>query len=327
MKKLSIIVPVYNVAKYLGKCLDSLLVQDIPPNQYEIIIVNDGSTDGSLFVAESYVNQYPNIKLISQENRGLGAARNSGLKEAKGKCVFFVDSDDYVLTYSLSELLNCFESNKLDALRFNYIAVNEGGECVVKKKNATHNIVFSDKVVDGQTFLSEYLGWACYVWVFLFDAKFLKENNFLFDENIYFEDVEWLVRVMMAAKRVQSVDKQVYFYLQRNGSITQSVQLEKKNKTISDKLYIVGMLKSLASTTKNRKVVLWCEGMISLTFMGILFFVENELPERKKEIIELLNIKRFLPLKSFHFTLKQNRDLFIINLSPKLYCYLRRKKR
>ena len=326
MLRLSIIVPVYNVARYLGKCLDSLLAQDISFNQFEIIIINDGSTDESMIIAESYVNQYPNIKLISQENKGLGAARNVGIKEAKGKCIFFVDSDDYIIEYSLESLLYCFETKNLEALRFNYIAVNERGELIKKKKNATYNIVFSDKVVDGQTFLSEQLGWACYVWVFLFDANFLKKNNFLFDERIYFEDVEWLVHVLIKAERVKSINQQVYFYLQRTGSITQGVQIEKKNKIISDKLYVVDRLKLQSKISNNPKVTLWCEGLISLLFMGILYYVENELHERKDEIITLLKKRGFLPLKSYHFTLKQRRDLFIINISPKLYCYLRNKK-
>ena len=166
MKRLSIIVPVYNVENYLEKCLKSLLTQDIPINQYEIIIINDGSTDGSLAIAESYQNLYSNVRIFSQENKGLGGARNTGIKEAKGACLFFVDSDDYIQVNSLSALLNCFETEKLDVLRFNYIAVNESGNVIQKKKNATHNIVFSNQIVEGETFLSEQLGWACYVCVF-----------------------------------------------------------------------------------------------------------------------------------------------------------------
>ena len=161
---------------------------------------------------------------------------------------------------------------------------------------------------------------------FLFEASFLKNNQFFFDEKIYFEDVEWLVRVLMKAKRVRSINNQIYFYQQRTGSITQGIQYEKKSKIITDKLYVVDRLKFHSKISNNPKVTLWCEGMISLLFMGILYYVQAELPQRKKEIITLLNRRKFLPLKSYHFTLKQKRDLFIINISPGLYCYLRRKK-
>jgi glycosyltransferase involved in cell wall biosynthesis len=326
MIRLSIIVPIYNVEKYLAKCLNSLLVQDISSEQYEIIVVNDGSTDNSSSIAELYVNKYPNVTLYSQKNKGLGAARNTGIHRAKGNCLFFVDSDDYIRPNSLGQILNCFETKKLDALRFNYEVVNDQYQIIKKKKNAVYNIIYSEKVVDGETFMTQQLGWACYVWVFLFESSFIKNNHFFFNENIYFEDVEWLVRVMMSAKRIQSINQQVYFYLQRTGSITQGIQIENKNKIISDKLYVIDVLKRMSETTSNRKVVLWCKGMISLTFMGMLFYVENDLPQRKEEIIEFLKSKKYLPLKSYHFTLKQQRDLFIINLSPRLYCYLRNKK-
>ena len=94
--KLSIIVPVYNVADYLPKCLDSLLVQDLSQNEYEIIVVNDGSTDNSGKIAEEYSKTYSNIILINQENQGLSGARNTGIQNAKGEYVQFVDSDDYL---------------------------------------------------------------------------------------------------------------------------------------------------------------------------------------------------------------------------------------
>jgi len=325
MKRLSIIVPVYNVEKYLGKCLDSLLDQDIPTDEYEIIIINDGSTDGSITIVESYINQNSNIKYFSQENKGPGAARNVGIRQAEGKSLIFVDSDDYILPNTLGIILTYFETKNLEILRFNYEAVNEAGIIIPKKKNATNDTVFSEQIVDGKSFLSNYLGWSCYVWLYIIDANLIKNNCLFFNEEIYFEDVEWLIRVLTETKRICSINTHVYNYLHRINSITNSTLLEMKNKIITDKLFIINMLKFLSQKEKNNKIRQWCEGMISLTFMGILQFVENELPERKNEIIKLLYNKKLLPLKSYCFTLKQKRDLFIINLSPGLYCYLRRK--
>ena len=120
MKLLSIIVPVYNVEKYLSKCLDSLLAQDIPISDYEIIIVNDGSTDSSLVIAESYSQTNSNIRVISQLNKGLGGARNTGIRSSEGKYLFFVDSDDTIQKNTLKPLLECMESKKLQVLRFNH---------------------------------------------------------------------------------------------------------------------------------------------------------------------------------------------------------------
>lgn len=325
MKKLSIIVPFYNVEKYLGKCVNSLLSQDISINEYEIILVNDGSTDGSLEIADSFAKRNGNVKLFSQKNIGVGSARNKGIESADGKYLMFVDSDDYIQPNCLGSLIECMEINLLDLLRFNYCAVNENMQIIQKTKNSTFSIVYNNNVVNGETFLTDYLGWACYAWSFLYNTSFIKENELYFNPTIFFEDVDWLVKVLTLANRVLSIDKEIYVYLQRQGSITQSIQTEKKNKVISDKLFIIENLKHLSETTQNKKVSLWCNGMISLTFMGILAYVENELPERKKEITDLLHEKKFLPLKYYRFTLKQKRDLTIINLSPCLYCYLKRK--
>lgn len=94
--KLSIIIPVYNTEKYVGECLDSSVEQDILKNEYEIICIDDGSTDGSLNVLTEYSNKYENIHVYSQKNQGVSAARNAGISVASGKYVWFVDSDDYI---------------------------------------------------------------------------------------------------------------------------------------------------------------------------------------------------------------------------------------
>ena len=118
--QLSIIVPVYNVADYLAKCLDSLLAQDLPQNEYEIIVVNDGSTDNSGEIAQQYADKYANITLINQGNQGLSGARNTGIKCAKGDYIQFVDSDDYLEENVLGGLLKQVEKDNLDVLRFKY---------------------------------------------------------------------------------------------------------------------------------------------------------------------------------------------------------------
>lgn len=325
MKKLSIIIPVYNTELFLSKCINSLLNQNIPFSDYEIIIVNDGSTDNSLLIAETFRKKHSVIRLFSQENIGVGAARNFGIREAIGKYLLFVDSDDYIQPDCLGSLIKYMELNSLDLLRFNYCTVNENGQTIQKTKNSTFSIIYNNYVVNGETFLTDYLGWACYAWSFLYRTSFLKRNDLFFNPSIYFEDVEWLVRVLKLVNRVLSIDRKIYVYLHRPGSITQSIQIDKKNKVISDKLFIIESLKQLSETSPNKKVSLWCNGMISLTIMGILAYVENELPERKIEIVNILNDKKFLPLKSYRFTFKQKRDLTIINFSPLLYCILKRK--
>ena len=118
MVKLSIIIPVYNTEEYLPRCLNSCLEQDLLANEYEIIAINDGSSDNSLQILNAYALKYPNIRVINQENRGLGATRNRGLNLAIGEYIWFVDSDDWVLENCLLDIYeNCKDVDILETDR------------------------------------------------------------------------------------------------------------------------------------------------------------------------------------------------------------------
>ncbi len=117
--KLTVIVPVYNAEKYLCRCLDSLLNQELKEDEYEILCINDGSTDRSESILEDYHANYPSlIRILKQNNQGVSAARNRGLDEAKGEIVTFCDSDDYLIPGSYRYLINSFWTDSLDVLRF-----------------------------------------------------------------------------------------------------------------------------------------------------------------------------------------------------------------
>ena len=115
---LSIIVPVYNVEEYLPHCINSLLDQGLTEKQYEIILVNDGSTDNSPVICQSYVDKYPFIHCYSQKNQGLSGARNTGMKHVKGKYVQFVDSDDFLQPNSIKAVLEAAEKYDADLAFF-----------------------------------------------------------------------------------------------------------------------------------------------------------------------------------------------------------------
>ena len=116
MSKLSFIVPVYNMEEYVGRCLNSLLNQDIPFTEYEIIVVNDGSTDSSLKILHEYAEKHANIRIVTQENKGLSAARNIGLREATGEYIWHIDSDDWIVENCASRLLELCKRDDLDML-------------------------------------------------------------------------------------------------------------------------------------------------------------------------------------------------------------------
>ena len=126
MIKLSIIIPVYNVEKYVGRCIESCLKQDIPQDEYELLIVNDGSQDGSMDVVRLYAQRYDNIRIFEQKNAGPSVARNKGIDEAKGEYVWFIDSDDDISANVLKTLVDFTIDLKLDVMCFDIKVIKQG---------------------------------------------------------------------------------------------------------------------------------------------------------------------------------------------------------
>ncbi len=321
MLKLSLIVPVYNVERYLVKCLNSLLGQDIATDDYEIIVVNDGSTDSSADIAEQFAEKYPNIQSIHQKNRGLGGARNTGIQYANGKYIQFVDSDDYLAPNVLAGLLRKMDDEELDILRFKYQNVNEKGDILSSRKGKQF-VDYRDEVCDGMHFLANRLGYACYAWQFIIKTALLKNPENRFCEGIYFEDTEWTPRILIQAKRVTSIDKIVYNYLVREGSITKSVSEENKRKWVNDKMLIVdGLLK----IEKNAKKKDWYNGMIALTVSSILTYLSFHFYNERKLYVTTLKQLGVFPLSIEKTNNKTKFRLALINFSPLIYCWFIRR--
>ena len=347
MTKLSFIVPVYNVAPYLRKCVYSLVHQDF--SDYEIILIDDGSTDNSQqicdeFASPSFTNSLTHsvvIKVIHQANAGLSAARNTGIKYAKGEYICFVDSDDYWEPNVLGELMAQVERENLDVLRFNYRNVNEIYEEFHPNKDPKRDVDYSESVVDGETFLNERLGPACYAVMFILRRDMIlnlkseeivppacKEiinhkseiDDCLFTEGIYFEDVDWTPRMLLRAKRVASSPMVVYNYLWRQGSITLPTDPIKRKKVLVDKIRLIRGFKEQSRLVKDAT---WFTWMTSSTAMGVLSAVANlSALERDTYIAELRSLRVF-PLMTEKEKMWTHRiKMRLANISPKLYCII-----
>lgn len=315
--KLSIVVPVYNVEAFLKKCVDSLLAQDLPREEYEIILVDDGSTDGCGALCDTFAAEQGNIRVIHQQNRGLSGARNTGIAEAKGEYIQFVDSDDYLCPNVLGGLVKIMDDKSLDILRFNYQNVNMAGEVFEPNKSGKPYVDYSDKVCDGETFLNERLGYACYVWQFLVKSSILKQEGNGFREGIYFEDVEWTPRILLLARHVASTDTLVYNYLFRTGSIARNKDAEKKRKSICDKMII---LEGHAALRKQVRDDRWIRGMGSQIALSILDVVGRFFYSDRKEYICALKKRVDLPLSTYHATPSAKKKIWLANLSLALAC-------
>lgn len=342
--KLSIIVPIYNVAPYLRKCVDSLLTQDI--TDYEIILVDDGSTDECPRICDEYAESYPSefkgesgkvigdengnaesttstlytlhstpsIRVIHQANAGLSAARNTGIAAAQGDYILFVDSDDYLQPNTLGTLLEQAERDNLDVLRFRYQNVKENGEAFAPYKDMTNYNDYSSTPTDGLTFLNECMGTQCYAVQFLVRREIVLQEQFT--PGIYFEDTDWTPRMLLRAKRVASTDMVVYNYLWREGSITLSQKdIAKQRKQLNDKLNILVKLNKLGNTVSDRR---WFDSMISGMLVNIVGIIASTFYKERNEYVKQIKALNILPITTYHIAPRAQRKVRLINMSLRL---------
>ena len=218
MCEISVIIPVYNVEKYLKECLDSVVNQTF--KDIEIMCVNDGSSDGSLTILKQYADRDNRIKIITQKNQGLGAARNTGLKKAKGKYIYFIDSDDYINVKTLEKLYNNIISNNSDMVLFKFQSF--GGDKNIYKQgegfklgNDYSNLSFNYNDIKRHVLNSAYS--AC---LKLYKKEFLDSfDDFYFYEGLLFEDVPFHVKAMLRASKLSYVNESLYYYRQNEDSL------------------------------------------------------------------------------------------------------------
>ena len=219
--KLSIIIPVYNVEQYIGRCLQSCLSQaNVTADDYELVIVNDGTKDNSMQVVEEMTQGCTNITVINQHNQGLSMARNAGLRAAKGEYVWFVDSDDWIEEGCISEILERLLQTNVDILQLQYRNVYADGT-----PSDEHYARIEGVMSSKEWFIrNEY---HAAVQFMIYSRKLLLLHQLSFFPGIYHEDSEFKPRVIYLSESCASYDKVVYNYFKGNaGSITAVLKLK-----------------------------------------------------------------------------------------------------
>lgn len=220
MPRISVIIPVYNVKDYIKECVDSILAQEYI--DYEIILIDDGSTDGSENVCDEYSSTYKFIEVHHQENQGLSRARNQGIRMAKGEYVLFVDSDDYISKGSLLKILETLEEDPgvdvifLDGSKvYSHKRTTPFNEGYIKRKLYKRN---RNDALAHLARLNKYPGSACSK---LIKISLIIENSLYFVPGMLSEDIEWTLRLFSTANTYNYCDYDYYRYRQgRKGSIT-----------------------------------------------------------------------------------------------------------
>ena len=221
---MSVIVPLYNVEKYLRQCLDSILAQTY--QNLEIILVDDGSTDSSAEICRGYCEKDERFRLFRKENSGASGARNYGLDHARGEYIYFLDSDDEILPSAIDKLVNCAVENSADLVFFEAKTKNEDGTALSGKYDY-HRQYSPDMPYRMMEEMTAHKEFHVGIWLFLLEKKLLDDNNLRFREGIISEDMIMVYQLFSLAKRGAHVHEYLYIRRYRPDSVTTSAMTEK----------------------------------------------------------------------------------------------------
>jgi teichuronic acid exporter len=273
-KKLSIIIPVYNVEKYLERCFNSI-VENTHFKNFEVIFVNDGSTDSSFEIINQIKNNhsYRDIKIINQENKGLAVTRNVGIENATGDYLLFLDSDDYIENYKINWLFNKAANDNLDLIGYDYLCIDSENNII--NQNVVHKLKYNT-VMTGQRALATGFqpASAC---LYLYKREFIIQNKLYFVPNLYMEDVEFTVRIMLYANKVYFTNYKAYIYFFSDESIKRTQSQEKIHRYLLDQIEVAKHIKNnintcpnLSDESKNSILLLANKGVFSLLYVMLV---------------------------------------------------------
>lgn len=289
MYKLSVVIPVYNVEKYLKRCLESILKQNIV--NYEILLVDDGSTDSSGKICDSYAQRYNHIRVIHKENEGLGLTRNVGIMYAQGEYILFVDSDDFIRDGALQVLLETVNS-AVDICFFKR-SIYDNGVIYDSGEHIDENMILSNKQLMGLCLgepLRDDLIEIGPAWKALYNTQFLNEHNIQFksERECLSEDYIFSAEVCKYVQKVAYLDKDVYVYCNNTGSLTNSYRQDRPEKAV----YLYKLMKKVIQendldlTAAQRAYNNFLINLL-VSFKHIVFFEKFSIKDKLQEIKEI----------------------------------------
>ena len=313
MVEFSIIVPIYNVEKYLARCIDSILRSTY--QNFEVILVNDGSVDQSLSIAQSYASEHPKkVTLISQENQGLSVARNTGIKVAKGDYFIFIDSDDYIDSNLFQQLHEQITRLHPELIRFQCNVVSEKGN----KLNEIVTCSFDDK--NGFTALKEWINEAqkqpfVMAWLYCYQRHLFTDAVFYYEPGKFHEDY-LTIRILLQAKHISSISFKGYYYVQSDNSIMRNMNYQKTLQKVKDTFFfchqIIDDVKKASICEQDKYYI------AGYMVNGLLHKLKTLNKKDRKTMIQEMKEKSFfhwLPQK----TIKQRIKKGLLYILPQLY--------
>lgn len=310
MKKLSILIPAYNVENYIEECINSVLDLNI---NYEIIIINDGSTDNTKKILKQY-KTYNYIKIINQDNMGISITRNNLLKEAKGQYIFFLDSDDYINKEKFKELIK--KVNNQDLIMFNYNIFNNKK---IKKNRFKNKYQYINKDKDKLYKLISRRN-DLYLWTFLIKRDLILKKDIKFFPHL-FEDLKFLLEIIYYSEKIEFINLDVINYrVNRKNQLTKIHSYQ----SISDRIIMSDLtIKQIEKFKINSKLKKKLYARVANLYYSAIPLINRKSNEEKELLIKLVNeysyILKYTSYKTFllHNLLKINKKASL-NIS----CYI-----
>lgn len=317
MVKLSIIVPVYNVEKYIRACLESIFKQGLNDEDFEVIIVNDGTTDRSIEVIQDVISLHKNVSIINQKNQGLSTARNNGITAAKGEYILMPDPDDLLIENSLKPLLGKAIETKADLIVADFLKMTNEE---IDNLQSIQQIDFSFQEKNGeQLFLEDLNPHECFVWRTLYRRDFMLENKLRFIPGVYCQDVPFTHEAYIKAKKCIRVHWLLNIYRKaRTGSA--SVSFGKKK--AFDYTIIIPKTWELTKLKDISPVVLYkLKNDIYTSFSLFVHEIFFGIKDKKYRIFLLKEIKKNAPDLFFTNGFNQWAHSILFRFFPDLYFY------
>lgn len=316
--KLSIIVPVYNVEPYIRPCFESLFKQGLDEQDFEVILVNDGTQDNSFGKIEDLFREHRNVMRIDQENQGLSGARNTGMKYATGQYILFVDSDDLIVEDSLSKLLPIAVDTSADLVVADFLKLSDD-EILTYHSDLSHACDYRVKT-GSELFLEDLDPSQNYVWRTLYRREFLEKNNLKFIHGICYEDMPFTPRCYLKAKKCVRAYCDLYLYRMGHSSITSTMSTKKAldlNKVV-ESLWQLKDMDGLTSAERQR-----LKDNLFSTFSFELWCISHNknVLDHRREIVR--DLQKRVPDLWFSNGIKQMVVSLMFRLIPNTYLKLR----
>ncbi len=316
MIELSIIVPVYNVEKYVHACLESIFKQGLDDASFEVIIVNDGSTDRSMEMIEYIISQHRNITVINQDNKGLSIARNNGIANAKGKYILMPDSDDLLIENSLKPLLEKALETRADLIVADFLTMTDdeiNNITVIPQKD-----FYVKEKTGEQLFLEDHSPYHCFVWRTLYKKEFLINANLSFYPGIRFQDIPFTHECYLKAHKCLKVSWLLNIYRKWSGAATGSFDTNKA------KDFCIAISKTWELTNQNIKesVCNKIRNNMWISFIVMLRLAIHKIKKRHEIADIIIFLKKVAPNLEFSNGIKQRIASFFFKYSPLIFIQL-----